>query len=176
MKFHIVREGETIKDIMFLYSVTIDELKEDNRHIRKWDRLIPGTKLKISVITKNDDDEILQMEPFIEDYYPKDISVETINVKDNSDEVKIASSEEIFKIDEIKQEEVTEESSKKDIVNVEDNLENSKEKNESNKAVSIKENNYSRSIRSGYRYLPYVVYYPVYYNPYYNYYYTKKRK
>lgn len=71
MKFHIVRNGESVDKILFLYSLNKDELIEANKHIRAWDKLIPGVKLKIPVISENIDQDILEMEPFIEDYYPK---------------------------------------------------------------------------------------------------------
>ena len=71
LKFHIVRTGETVEDILFLYNLTKDELLEENRHIRVWDRLIPGTKLKIPPITEAIEEEVSEMEPFVEDYYPK---------------------------------------------------------------------------------------------------------
>ena len=71
LKFHIVRTGEDLDDILFLYNLTKDELVEENRHIRVWDKLVPGTKLKIPPITIADEQEVTDMEPFIEDYYPK---------------------------------------------------------------------------------------------------------
>jgi len=79
LKFHIVRTGETLEDILFLYNLTKDELVEENRHIRVWDRLIPGTKLKIPPLTEAIEDDVSEMEPFVEDYYPK-ISNEDIEV------------------------------------------------------------------------------------------------
>lgn len=103
MKFHIIQMGETIDEIIFLYNLTKDELKEENRHIRKWDKLIPGTKLKIPVITETIDSEVSEMEPFIEDYYPK------LNIEDD---LKTISSEEelaeVFK-DENEETEIQEE-------------------------------------------------------------------
>lgn len=71
MKFHIVRNGETLQDILFIYNLTPDEIKEQNRHIRIWDKLIPGTKLKIPSITETVEQDVSEMEPFVEDYYPK---------------------------------------------------------------------------------------------------------
>lgn len=71
MKFHIVRSGETLEKIMFMYEVTEDEIKEVNKHIKNFRNLIPGSKLKIPTITENIDEEIMEMEPFVEDYYPK---------------------------------------------------------------------------------------------------------
>lgn len=71
MKFHIVRNGESIDDIVFLYGLEVEELKKSNKHIRVWDKIIPGTKLRIPVITEAVELDISIMEPFIEDYYPK---------------------------------------------------------------------------------------------------------
>lgn len=77
MKFHILRNNEKISDILFMYNISLDELKENNKHISKWDNILPGTKLRLPVITKNDDLELMELEPFIEDYYPT-LDVETI--------------------------------------------------------------------------------------------------
>lgn len=71
MKFHIVRNGETIEDIVFLYGLEADELKKENKHIRSWDNIIPGTKLRIPAIPEAVELDVISMEPFIEDYYPK---------------------------------------------------------------------------------------------------------
>ena len=71
MKFHIVGNGESIDDILKGYDISIDELKNENKHIRIWNNLIPGTKLKIPVLTETIVEEINEVEPFIEDYYPK---------------------------------------------------------------------------------------------------------
>lgn len=77
MKFHIVGNGESVREILESYDLTLDELKKENRHIRIWNYLIPGTKLKIPVLSENINQDINEMEPFIEDYYPK------IKVEDN---------------------------------------------------------------------------------------------
>ena len=71
MKFHIVGNGESVDDILNGYDITIDELKNENKHIRIWEYLIPGTKLKIPVLTESIIENINEIEPFIEDYYPK---------------------------------------------------------------------------------------------------------
>lgn len=71
MKFHIVRNNETLEDILFLYNVTKEELMEQNQHIRSWNKIVPGTKLKIPPITEAVEQDISDMEPFVEDYYPK---------------------------------------------------------------------------------------------------------
>lgn len=71
MKYHIVRNNETLEDILLLYQISKKELKEVNKHIKSFERLVPGSRINIPAITEADDDEILAMEPFIEDYYPK---------------------------------------------------------------------------------------------------------
>ena len=71
MKFHIVSSSENIKKIAFLYNMEVEEIKKENRHIRDWVNLIPGTKLKIPVLSEAVLNEINEFEPFIEDYYPK---------------------------------------------------------------------------------------------------------
>ena len=84
MKFHIVKNGESLKDILFMYSITEDEFRELNRHIKSWKDLIPGIKVKIPVIPESVDNDILDMEPFIEDYYPKNDSYEEEEYEEES--------------------------------------------------------------------------------------------
>ena len=71
MRYHIVATSECVDDILKSYDLTIDELKNENKHIRVWTNLIPGTKLKIPVLTESIVEDINTIEPFIEDYYPK---------------------------------------------------------------------------------------------------------
>ena len=82
MKFHIVRKGETLEKVLFIYELTKDELIQSNKHIRNWEKLIPGTKLKIPVITEAIDQDIMEMEPFITDYYPSKDILNEINVEE----------------------------------------------------------------------------------------------
>jgi|SRR5690554_5505282 len=106
MKFHIVRNGETVKKIAFLYSLEEEEIKKENKHIRVWERLVPGTKLKIPVITEAIDEDVTQMEPFVEDYYPKlnlneDIETKAFNHEKNiSNENYVSINENINALDE----------------------------------------------------------------------------
>lgn len=97
MKFHIVRSGETLEQILFIYELTKDELFENNKHIRNWSKLIPGTKLKIPVITEAIDQDILEIEPFITEYYP---SKDILNEINTEDEIKEKSEpfEETYKV------------------------------------------------------------------------------
>lgn len=91
MRFHIIRSNETLYDILSLYNLTKEELVKENKHITSWRNLVPGTKLKIPPIPENVEQGIKDMEPFIEDYYPKlkNISINNVeeNPNDNSKEV-----------------------------------------------------------------------------------------
>lgn len=71
MNFHIVRTNETLKDIGLIYNIDEDEIKEANKHIRIWDNLSPGLKIKLPEIPDSLSLELDDVEPFIEDYYPK---------------------------------------------------------------------------------------------------------
>ena len=85
MKFHIVRNGEAIDDIVFMYGLEPDELKKENKHIRSWDNIIPGTKLRIPTIPEAVELDVISMEPFIEDYYPKLKLGEDLKQENNKD-------------------------------------------------------------------------------------------
>ena len=50
---------------------TVDEIKKINTHIRDWNNLLPGTKLRLPEISDMLNDEIDNVEPFIEEYYPR---------------------------------------------------------------------------------------------------------
>lgn len=71
MNSHIVRVNEKIEKIANLYNLTVDEIKKINTHIRDWNNLLPGTKLRLPEISDMLNDEINNVEPFIEEYYPK---------------------------------------------------------------------------------------------------------
>lgn len=106
MKFHIVGTNESIQEIIDAYDITLEELKKENKHIRVWNNLIPGTKLKIPVITESMNEELNSTEPFIEDYYPKiridNEKYETLN--EELEEVKIDQTQENV-IEEVNKEE-----------------------------------------------------------------------
>lgn len=88
MNYHIIRTNETLDGIAKMYNLTIQEIKDYNRHITVWDKLIPGTRLKLPAIPDSIIEEINDIEPFIEDYYPKlDTSkYESNDVQNQNDE------------------------------------------------------------------------------------------
>lgn len=71
MNNHIVRVNDKIDKIALLYNLNKDEIIKINTHIRDWDHLIPGTKIKLPIISEELKNELDNTEPFIEDYYPK---------------------------------------------------------------------------------------------------------
>lgn len=156
MKFHIVRNHETIKEILNTYSLTINELKEYNRHIKEWNKLIPGTKLKIPIINESVEQDMIDMEPFIEEYYPRNdepIFQNSEGFEENQYD------KDIDKIDDL--EEV------KEKISENKTNEGIKEINEKKDEQKIKENEYKnkneqRSNISYIWYQPYPVYYPIY--------------
>lgn len=71
MNYHIVRMNETIDKIALTYNLTVDEIKDINKQIRNWDNLTPGLKLNLPAIPEVVKDDLNDIEPFIEDYYPR---------------------------------------------------------------------------------------------------------
>lgn len=71
MNYHIVRTNDKLETIINLYNLSPNELIDLNRHISDWNKLIPGTRIKLPVIPDALTEELNDIEPFIEDYYPK---------------------------------------------------------------------------------------------------------
>ena len=71
MNTHIVRVNEKIEKIANIYNLEIEEITKINHHIKDWQNLIPGTKLRIPEIPEIVKTELDNTEPFIEEYYPK---------------------------------------------------------------------------------------------------------
>jgi len=84
MIYHIIKPGETIKLIANKYNLTENEIIRINPHFRSWENLAPGAKLRIPELSESVLDEIDEIEPFIEDYYPK-INLEEILQKVNKE-------------------------------------------------------------------------------------------
>lgn len=77
MNYHIIKPGDTIESISKLYNVSKSEIMNINPHFRSWENLAPGAKLRIPEIPEFIRDELEEVDPFIEDYYPK-INIEEI--------------------------------------------------------------------------------------------------
>lgn len=101
MNTHIVRVNESLDKIALIYCLTKEEIIKNNTHIKDWNRLIPGTKLKLPIISDIVENQLDNTEPFIEDYYPRldpiktgfvseEIPVQSTNVEaSNIEETKI---------------------------------------------------------------------------------------
>lgn len=145
MKFHIIGNNESLSEILNSYDITLDELKKENKHIRMWNYLIPGTKLKIPVITETMNEDINEIEPFIEDYYPK------IKLEEQYYEINEEKKEEENIVEEIEDENDT-----KNLYN-EQNINNNEIEEENKKIENIKNDNKERILHR------YVYPYPMYY-------------
>ena len=109
MNYHIIRTGESIQKIAYSYGLDIEEITKINQHISNWDRLIPGTKIKLPEISNQLMEELDEVEPFIEDYYPK------INIPIKEDDYLIK--EQIKEEKDLEEKTKVEESIKKEIKN-----------------------------------------------------------
>ncbi len=105
MNIHVIRPGETIEKIAKMYNLSINELTSINPHFRSWEHLAPGAKLRIPEIPEYIKDELDEIDPFIEDYYPK-INIDEIIL--NKDKIEIEEEKPI-----IEEKTVTEEKVKK---------------------------------------------------------------
>lgn len=84
MNYHIVRTNDKMETIINLYNLTTNELVDLNKHITNWNNLIPGTRIKLPPISEALFDELNDIEPFIEDYYPK-IDIKRYESKDEKE-------------------------------------------------------------------------------------------
>ena len=148
MFIHIVKENETINQILQSYSVTKNELISLNMHITNWNKLITGTKIKIPMINNNTQEILEETEPFVQEYYETNLyknktenkeekiiyeakKDEDINIEGNSDEIieyfDIDNTEKIID-NKIKEEmnivDINEESNKNDNIRIQKEIDN----------------------------------------------------
>ncbi len=68
---HIIKNGETIHDILNMYHIELEEIKGVNLHITDFYNLVSGMKIRIPLI-HNEIEQILEnTESFVQKYYPK---------------------------------------------------------------------------------------------------------
>lgn len=68
---HIVKNGETLQDILNMYHIELEEVKEYNLHITDFHNLVSGMKIRIPLL-HNEIEQILEnTESFVQKYYPK---------------------------------------------------------------------------------------------------------
>ena len=68
---HIVKNNEQLNDILNMYHISIEELREHNSHITDFNHLISGTKLMIPLVSEEVEQILEKTEGFVMDYYPK---------------------------------------------------------------------------------------------------------
>ena len=81
MIYHIIKPGETIKLIANKYNLTENEIIRINPHFRSWENIAPGAKINLPNIPQYIHEELDNIEPFIEDYYPT-IDIDKIKHKE----------------------------------------------------------------------------------------------
>ncbi len=68
---HIVKNNESLYDILDEYHINIEQLKEYNSHITDFNHLVSGTKLMVPLISEEIEQILEKTEGFVMDYYPK---------------------------------------------------------------------------------------------------------
>ncbi len=83
---HIVKNGESIYDILNMYHLDIESLKGYNLHITDLYNLASGVKIKIPIISNEIEQILEKTESFVQKYYPivKDYNDPLIENKDNN--------------------------------------------------------------------------------------------
>lgn len=71
MLVHIVKNGESINDILNLYNLEFEEIRNSNLHITDFYHLITGMKIKIPLINKEVEQILEKTESFVQKYYPQ---------------------------------------------------------------------------------------------------------
>lgn len=68
---HIVKNNESLVDILNMYHIEFNELRQQNSHITDFNRLVSGTKLLIPLISDEVEQVLEKTEGFVMEYYPK---------------------------------------------------------------------------------------------------------
>ena len=68
---HIVRMNERIENILDIYQISLEEMKNNNSHITDFNNLKCGMKLLIPYLSKNVEQILESTEGFVQKYYPK---------------------------------------------------------------------------------------------------------
>lgn len=71
MLLHIVKNGESIDEILGYYHVTLKEIKNANLHITDFSNLVGGIKLRIPLVHDEIEQILESTECFLSDYYSK---------------------------------------------------------------------------------------------------------
>ena len=91
MIIHIIKNNESVKQILSTYNISIEELKLYNKHITDFNNLLCGMKLKIPLITEEIEQVLDYSEGFITtvDDKIKDVNiVEEVKNTEKIEEIK----------------------------------------------------------------------------------------
>ncbi len=69
MIFHIIKENETMGDLLRKYDVEKEELISNNKHVTNWNSLLAGIKIRVPIVCEEITSHLKEVEPFIEDFY-----------------------------------------------------------------------------------------------------------
>lgn len=75
---HIVKNRETLEDILNMYHLGVEELKNANLHITDFNHLASGMKIKIPLLTEEVEQVLESTESFVKRYYPKMEEIEKV--------------------------------------------------------------------------------------------------
>lgn len=70
MKFHIVQINEKINDIAKNYNISAEEIIKHNRHINDINKILPGMKLRLPILSDEVNEQLKENFLNIEKYYP----------------------------------------------------------------------------------------------------------
>ncbi len=68
---HIVKNQESLDDILNMYHLQVEELRDANLHITDLHHLVCGMKIKIPILTEEVEQILESTESFVKRYYPK---------------------------------------------------------------------------------------------------------
>ena len=112
MNYYIIKANDKIDRVIEHYNLSFEELKAINQHIVNWDKLIPGTKIKLPRISDAVCDEIDCIEPFIEEFYPK---IDVNKYQDNDSGINNFESFKPIKQPQVKEENTSHSKTKKNV-------------------------------------------------------------
>jgi uncharacterized protein (DUF433 family) len=81
---HVVRIGESIEDILKKYQINLREFVSANPQVQSGCAMTPGTRLTIPKMNQQLEEEIEEIEPFLEDYYPR-VNLDMIKAQINKE-------------------------------------------------------------------------------------------
>lgn len=95
---HIVKNGENIDDILKMYNVTLEEVRECNLHLSNLENIMSGAILRIPLINQEIEQILDNTESFVKKYYPKVEEIVSENQKKEAENIQSIPTNEQTKI------------------------------------------------------------------------------